>query len=167
MISNDVTHNDISRLNSNKKNWLLMDYINYYTVKGVKEFKELSKLINEYPHLPVTFLISVIGGDGSKQRGGIQTGYLSIEGLQYAREFLDCLGDFKIHFEHADQCKFLNAILFMHNTGNYDHDKMIQKISSNPTALVPCANTKQYIRVLQEIFNKSVHEKNIVLFLKR
>ena len=33
VISSDVTHNDISRLNSNKKNWLLMDYINYYTVK--------------------------------------------------------------------------------------------------------------------------------------
>ena len=124
-------------------------------------------MINEFPHLPIMFLIAVISGDGTKQRGSIQSGFLNIDGLFEARSFLNSLSDFKKYFEHCDSSRFLDAILYMHNTGNYDHDKMILKISANPSALIPCANTKQYIRVLQEIFNKGVHEKNIILFIKR
>ena len=167
IVSNAISHDDISRLNSNKKNWTLMDYINYYTVKGVKEFKDLSKLINEFPDLPVTFLVAIMSGDGTKQRKSILTGRLNAEGLPQAREKISYITDFAQYFEHSTNSRFLEAMLFICNTGLYDHKTMIGKLQRNPGALVPCANMKQYIRLLQDIYNKGTFERNIVLFTKR
>jgi len=167
VVSDQVNHDDISKLNSNKKNWKVMDYINYYTVKGVKEFKDLSKLINEYPDLPPTFLIGVLSGDGSKQRNNILNGQLVTEGLTYAREIIGYISDFTQYFEHSNNSRFLEAMLFIYNTGLYDHKVMISKLQRNPGALIPCANKKQYVRLLQDIYNKGTYERNIVLFTKR
>lgn len=167
VVSNEIHHDDISKLNSNKKNWTLMDYINYFTVKGVKEFKDLSKLINEFPDYPPTFLIAVASGDGSKQRQNILNGRLVMDGLAEARQIIGYIGDFAQHFDHCTGSRFLEAMLFICNTGLYDHNTMLTKLQRNPGALVPCANKKQYVKLLQEIYNKGTHEKNIVLFTKR
>lgn len=167
IVSNEVGHDDISTLNSNKKNWSLMDYINYYTVKKQPGFVDLSKLINEHPNYPVSFLIAIISGDGSKQRKGIMAGHLVTVGLRDAAELIGYIDDFGTYFDCHNNSRFLEAILYIYNTGLYDHDVMMNKLSKNPSALVPCANKKQYIKLLQEIYNKGTHEKNIVLFIKR
>lgn len=162
-----VSHDDIAKLNTNKKNWKLLDYINYFTIKGVKEFRELSKLINEFPDLPVTFLIAVINEDGSRQQRNIAQGVLDIGNLASAREIIRQVGDFPKYFDHSNSSRFLEAFVFIHKTGLYDHDFMLKKLESNPGILKACANKKGYIRLLQEVYNKGTHEKNIVLFTKR
>lgn len=167
VVSNEIHHDDISKLNSNKKNWALMDYINYFTVKGVKEFKELSRLINEFPDYPPSFLIAVVSGDGSKQRQNILNGHLEMDGLSEARTILGYIADFAKYFDCCNNSRFLEAVLFLCNTGLYDHEVMMSKLQKNPGALIPCANKKQYIKLLQDIYNKWTRDENIVLFTKR
>lgn len=167
VVGSDIAHDDIARLNTNKKNWKLMDYINYYTVKGIKEFKELSRFVNEYPQFPINFLIALLSSDGSRQRQQLLKGILDISNKDQAKIIIGYISDFYQFFDHAHSSRFLEAILFLCNTGLYNHDRMINKINHNPGALIPCANKKQYIRLLQEIYNKGAHEKNIVLFIKR
>ena len=167
VVGEDIHHDDIAKLNTNKKNWVLMDYINYYTVKGRPEFKELSKLINEYQDLPVTFITSLISDEGRRQSSDIVEGRLNIGNLRNARTVITYIEDFATHFEHAYNSRFLEAMLFITNTGLYNHETMMAKIERNPGALIPCANKKQYIKLLQDIYNKGTHEKNIALFIKR
>lgn len=167
VVGDDISHDDISRLNTNKKNWQLVDYINYYTVKGVKEFKELSRLINEYPHFPMTFLIAVLSADGTRQTPIVKKGILDIGNKDNARTIIGYISDFEQYFDHVTNSRFLEAMLFICNSGQYDHERMISKLQRNPGALVPCANKKQYIRLLQDIYNKGTQDRNIVLFIKR
>lgn len=167
VVSDSINHDDIAKLNSNKMNWKLMDYINYYTVKGIKEYKELSKLINEYPHLPLSFLIALLSDDGKRHSDDVLRGHLDITNLPEARETIKYIEGYVPYFAHAYNSRFLEAFLYICSTGLYNHEVMLAKLQRNPGALIPCANKKQYIKLLQEIFNKGTHEKNIALFTKR
>lgn len=167
IVDEAIDHSDIARLNTNKKNWQLMDYINYYTVKGVKQYKELARLINEFPNFPPSFIIAAIGDDGSRQRIAVMNGLLDTSNIAGAKEVFSCIKDFEAHFTHTYNSRFLEALLFLYNTGSYNHEVMVNKLQRYPGCLVACANKKQYIKLLQEVYNKGTHEKNIVLFLKR
>src|SRR5688572_7627006 len=44
-----LTKDDIAVLNTAQKNWTRLDFINFFAIEGVKEFKDISRLINKYP----------------------------------------------------------------------------------------------------------------------
>ena len=45
---------------------------------------------------------------------------------------------------------------------NYNHSQMIHKLSLNPSVLVDCANTSQYVLLLEDVYNyKSRNKTNL------
>lgn len=54
-----LTKTDITVLNTAQKNWTRIDFINFYAIEGVPEFKQLSKLINKYSHIKVSAIITL------------------------------------------------------------------------------------------------------------
>jgi hypothetical protein len=77
------------------------------------------------------------------------------------------LNDFKSVSALAYSSRFVEAFSFIVGHPEYDHQRMMRKVQINPGALQPRVSKKDYIMMLQNIFNYRVNEKNIVLFLKR
>src|SRR5690606_19532251 len=61
-----VQKEDIARLNSNKKNWQLMDYINYHTNEKREGFGVLSKFIACNPKMRPTTAIKLLSSTGRR-----------------------------------------------------------------------------------------------------
>jgi hypothetical protein len=85
IIGEGLTKDDMAILNTNQKNWTSGDFINFYTIEGLKDYKELSKLINKFEDLKVSMLISFAGDQGG---GGNQA--WTVQGHQY-KEGPPCL----------------------------------------------------------------------------
>lgn len=164
---NKVSQDDIASMNSNKKNWTLTDYINFYVNKGVPDFVKFNKLREKYPDMAVAMLMIICSAGGKRNGNLAREGELDISNIDNADTIMQQLGDYKQYTDQADSARFIEAFIFLNNSGQYDHERMMSKVAANPTAIVPCANKKQYIQLLQTIYNKGVHERNIVLFLKR
>lgn len=61
---------DMAILNTNQKNWSALDFINFYALEGMRDYKELSKLMNKYPGLKPSLLIRLASGSGRGIREG-------------------------------------------------------------------------------------------------
>jgi hypothetical protein len=70
IIADHLTKDDIAILNTAQKNWSRNDFINFYAIEGREKYKDLSKLINKYQKVPVSTLVSLACGRGTKIREG-------------------------------------------------------------------------------------------------
>lgn len=162
-----VTQNDIASLNSNKKNWGLMDYIHFYAEKGVREYEDAVEFCQEHPNLPANTLLSISTADGNLKRS-YQDGILDISRMDVALDTVHYLSAFIPYTQFATTAKFIRALAFIVRTGLYDHAHMLKKLESvGLGSLPPQPQSKGWIEALERIYNKHVREENIVIFLKR
>lgn len=64
-----LTQQDLAVLNTHQKNWSVMDFVNFYTLQGVPEYKKLSRLCNKYALIKPTAMLRMVGY-GNKVREG-------------------------------------------------------------------------------------------------
>lgn len=163
-----VNDGDIAGMNSNKRVWTMMDFINYYANKGYQAYIEFCKFCNKHNDLSPSLLIALCDKKGIRCTDNIRSGELDVSNMSLAETIIGNLKDFMEHRPQiAKQARFIEALLFIHNTGEYDHKRMLQKLSFAPTMLTPCVTKKQYIHVLQNLYNYKAREENIVQFAKR
>lgn len=164
----EITQDDIASMNSNKKNWAMPDYIHFYAAKGMPDYVTFQNFCKEQSHMPIGTLISLCSADGKRNTKKVHDGHLDISRISFAKDMIGFLKDFqRINESIATSSRFIEALALIAAHAEYDHQRLIGKVEMNPGALVPCANNKQYVQLLQSIYNKGVREQNIVMFLKR
>ena len=143
-IQDNINRGDISMLNSNQKNWNTMDYINYYTLEKASSFIQLSSLINNYPEMTISALLSLSNSEGRRDLKDLKRGILDVSEIDHAREISDiCRGlnkDFRCDF--VFDSRFPLALSKAVCTENFSIDILIQKISANPRAFVRVASIR-------------------------
>lgn len=85
-IQEAINRGDISMLNSNQKNWTGMDYINFFTREKVSAFLQLSSLINHYPEMAISALLSLSNSEGRRDIVELKSGRLDVENIEHAKE---------------------------------------------------------------------------------
>lgn len=85
VISDRLTTQDISILNTSKKLWKLTDYLNFYMISGKEEYKKLSKFLNQNPEIPLTTAIGMLSDD-SKPLPSFKEGNFWVTTLNEATE---------------------------------------------------------------------------------
>lgn len=151
VIDNNIGKSDISLLNKTKKNWGLMDYINYYTIEKRPGYDALSAMISKYPECPVNIMLKLIALDGKNSEW--KEGYVDIMRKDEAEQILGYAKWFSNYLKFAMQGKFLIALQILVRSGQYDHDKMMMRVEEQPRSLVACITITQYVEMLEEIYN--------------
>jgi disulfide oxidoreductase YuzD len=160
IVSGNIKKEDISRINSNSKNWAPMDYINYYTVEGRKEYIEISRLINQYPGFSVSAVLALASGwtSGSKE---FKNGYINISNIHQAREILDLANTLRNKmYDFATQRNLTNALKICFDNTEFDKVELMAQIEKQPRSFVPCVNTRQYLEMIEELYNYHKHSHN-------
>jgi hypothetical protein len=151
IIDNNIGKIDISLLNKTKKNWGLMDYINFYTIEKKPGYDELSALISKHPDCPVNIMLRLVAIDGFNKEW--KEGYVDVSNSKQAEEILQYAAWFSNYLKFAMQGKFLLALNILVRSGNYDHNKMMMRVEEQPRSLVACITVTQYVEMLEEIYN--------------
>lgn len=162
-----ISHNDIGGMNSNKKNWQMMDYINYYAKKGNRNYVAFLELCDKHKDYKPSMLQTLCSKDGTRRSNDVKEGLFDISNIDHAEIIISYLEDFKKYTLLAANSRFIEAVRLIATHPEYNHERMMGKVQQNPTAILPCANNKQYVQMLQAMYNKHVREDNIVIFLKR
>src|SRR5690606_14115703 len=76
-----ISKEDIAMLNSNKKNWALLDYIKFHTEEGVTGFDVLSEFIQRNPEMRATTAIKLLSSTGRRITSEIRAGKIDVENL--------------------------------------------------------------------------------------
>jgi hypothetical protein len=154
-----VTKKDLSDLNSVKKNWSTMDYINYWSVEKAAGFDQLSRFLSVYPNLPPSTAMMLLSSDGSRDVQSLKDGVVDVSNLENATAIAEIIKKFRNIIDFAYDRNFILAINNVVKTGRYEQDVMDKRLVGQSRSLVKCATVKQYIELLEEIYNKGSHNK--------
>ena len=151
----DMNVSDIGLFNSVQKSWSYRDILNHYCVEGSKDYLELYAFTKKYPY-PITTLIILLTGENTKQilkdfRKGefvISQSLLGVEAiLLKIREYKEF--DDKI-FRHKT---FVLTYFDLLTHPDFDHETMVHKVSVVPDRFIKQGTQKEYLRMLEDIYN--------------
>lgn len=115
---------EAQRLNINTSNWTLINWLNFYCKKGIKdyivykEFKKKYKFENEQ----CCQLLS-----GGYSRSSFVGGVFKVRNYNKAVKFAEMIWQIKPHFKHITERMFVRAILDCFNNKKYSHYQFLKK----------------------------------------
>jgi hypothetical protein len=161
MIDNTITKADIAMMNSNRKGWLIKDYIYFHAKEGNKHFEALDKLLEDYPKLTVMSAVRLMDEkisafyEGGSLTNGLRAGTINTTNLALAKIILSLaqkLRDKQV--EYAFNGYFLldikNAIIQSGKLGQQAAD-MIDKQSAQFPKMEGHFTGQQQLRRLKDI----------------
>ncbi|WP_432714390.1 ParB/Srx family N-terminal domain-containing protein [Pedobacter sp.] len=154
-----VSKKDLSDLNSVKKNWSTMDYINYWAIEKAPGFDVLSKFLSEHSKLPPSTALMLLSLEGKRDMSALKSGSVDVLNINEATEVAGVLKKFRNIIDWAYDRNFVLAIYKLIKTGKYDPAVMEKKLETQSRSLVKCINVKQYVELLEEIYNRGSHNK--------
>lgn len=162
-VKGEVNREDISVLNSNQKNWTVMDYINHYTVEKRDAFVQISGLINKHPRISVSALLALANSEGKRVTEQIRRGYLDVLNIGQAKDicFLcESLSE-KYQKDFPLDSKFPLALSRAMALEGFNIDTLLKKIEESPRDFVPCHTVRQYLEMIEEIYNRGLSKNRI------
>lgn len=161
----DVRRDDISKINSNQKNWTQMDYINYYTIEGKKAYVQLSGLINHYSRISRSALIALSHPYLKRSIEEIKTGFLDVDNIDFAHEV--CKVVMQLHeaylYEFVLDSRFPIALGMAMKNKDFSMEYMLEKIAASPRTFVPCHSITEYRAMMQDVYNFQLSKNKIKL----
>lgn len=164
-IVGDVRRDDISKINSNQKNWTQMDYINYYTIEGKKAYLQLSGLINHFSKISRSALIALAHPYLKRSTEEIKNGLLDVDNIDFAHEV--CKIVMYLHdqylYEFVLDSRFPIALGMAMKNENFVLDNLLEKIAASPRSFVPCHSIKDYRAMMEDVYNFQLSKNKIKL----
>lgn len=153
IVDDKVTKHDIAAINSNAKNWSVLDYINYWTIEKKPGFDKLSVFLSEHPLIPPSSALVMLACDGKRDLKALKEGIVDTSAYTEACEIAEILKYYRNKVEFAYDRNFILAVISAYKTPGYDHEIMKGKVENQTRSLVKCINRKQYTEMLEEIYN--------------
>lgn len=162
IIDEGITKGDIATINSNAKNWSVTDYVNYWTIEKREGFDKLSAFLSEHPAIPASTALSMMSVDGSRNTKALKDGIVDTSNYDRATYIAGILKEYRNLIDHAYERNFIMAVTNVVTNPDYDHAQMRSQLEFQSRSLVRCINTRQYVELLEEIYNRN--KKNRVKF---
>mgnify|MGYP003656433990 FL=1 len=170
IIAKDYSLKEVHSLNLNQKNWTSKDYMQGYAGIGVIPYIKLSKFykINSDFGLQVCIAMcsNISGGRSAnlsqKYRVGkkptnlkevFEEGTWKGKDFELAQDYADKIRNIKKYYAGYNRSTFVGTMIGMINNKNFIYNQFIQKLKTQPTALVDCAKREQYKILIEDIYN--------------
>jgi hypothetical protein len=150
-------------------NWSKIDYLDGYVNMGLEPYIQFKKFMQDFKELNFSNLLRIASGvlsNKSKRQEGrkvvqkfFESGDLVINDLSKSYVVAQMIMDYKPYFDKYNDNSFCLSLMNIFEHPNYDHKKMLHKLSIQPSALIQCKTQEQYKIKLEEIFNYKTSNK--------
>jgi len=143
---------EIQKLNTHMKNWNVDDYLKCYCGQGIEDYIRYKEFRAKYGFGHQETLAFLMGSTSNFSKI-FNDGNLKIKSLEEAEIAAQKVSQFAEFYKGYRRKSFVFAVLSLLKHPEYDHSEMLKKISMQQRMMVRCANTEQYLTLLEEIFN--------------
>lgn len=155
--------NEVRILNSDGKNWGKRDFINSFADEGNSEYVIIRDFMKKFPdfsaHIIEYILRLSAANDHDEGRAknafsAMRRGIFKIRDIERSNKIANMLLAYKqFHPNIYKRSTFVVAIIRLDRDPQFDNDEIVRKIQLNPRAFVPCVNSDEFIRMLEDIIN--------------
>jgi hypothetical protein len=156
--------NEVQILNQNSKTWNSDDYMEGYCKLGYREYlkyKEFKELY-DFGHSECQMLLTGVQQGSGKRASNATTffsGQFKINNYNNACSISDKILLISPYYEGIKRKSFILAMVQLLKNPKFEFTEFLQKLKSQPTALMDCTNNSQYISLIEEIYNYRRRDK--------
>lgn len=158
----------VSLVNAVQLKWTVDNYINFFADRGEKQYRWIRELHEQYKVSNSSLIVFFTGGIGSGSLRNMREGKLQVfnnsEEEQYLLALLEGYMDLKHSFDKevwVDQ-DFIKALRIIFQQFNSEQVK--GAVARYGKIIIKQDHDKDYLRVFEDVFNKSKHDKNRIRF---
>ena len=141
-------------LNTNTKNWSLLDWETYYCNRNNKNYLTYRNFRKEYRLGSEANMLLLEGSyDFRKSRRRFTEGEFQVLDLQEAINLVNKLISIGQYFKHYKDGMFIRAMATCFGNEDYNHNKFLKKLSYQGNTLIKCVDKKSYLRLIEDIYN--------------
>jgi hypothetical protein len=170
IVINGYGINQVSRLNSNMKNWTKKDYLNMYVVDDRKPYVEFKKFMDSFPAFGIQScerILTFKGGNTASFRNekngkkstnlrmkDFEEGKLVLPNVELSYKYARMISDFEPYYKDYTRGTFVSCMIpLLKNSKVYNHKEMIYKLTVAPIRLTNCTTVSAYRLLLEDIYN--------------
>ena len=145
---------EVHRLNNNTKNWTATEYMNGYAKLGYPDYiqyKEFKRLYN-FGHNETMALLQNTSSRSNTFKD-FREGLFVIKSYKEAVRNAEKILIVKQYYDGYKRRSFVFAMMQLFNNDEYNHAEFLHKLSFQSVKLVDCTNVKQYISLIEDIYN--------------
>jgi hypothetical protein len=153
--------NEVQILNQNSKTWNADDYLaGYCNLKNenyliYKEFKQRY----QFGHNECMSMLTGVNTGSGPMFEDYKNGNFKVTHLLMAEKEAQQIWQLKNIYDGFKRRAFVYAMLSLFDKPQFDFSEFLQKLKKQPSALKDCVDIKQYISLIEEIYNYRRHEK--------
>lgn len=166
-VTEELGEAEIASLNVAQKNWTGTDYLHYWTAKGKADYQTLSDFRKHHPSISFSNARMMVSGTSNNRADELRTGHFKAANINKAEKVAVLIERIaqEADYKHAHDTRFVAAVYHcVDRVEEFSTIRFMSKILLNPRALKPCVTHKQYLELLQEIYNYKTSETYRVRF---
>lgn len=151
--------NEVQVLNQNSKNWQGDDYMNGYAELGLKDYMLYREFKNKYKlgHAETRGLLA--GYENGDAFNAFKNGTFKIKDYNSACIKAEKIQMIKNYYDGYNRRAFVFAMNALFKNKNFEFTEFLRKLKMQPSALVDCTSSSQYILLIEEIYNYKRRDK--------
>jgi uncharacterized protein YneF (UPF0154 family) len=155
VIVNGTGLREVIKSNQGASNWKIKDHIPSQIALGNKSFILLDKLMREFPELTISICqMMLTQSTKNPSREDVENGMWKIGDYNLAVLWSQNLVSLKPYFKKGyKNTIFVRAMIDLLNKPNFNFQEFHHKVTLRPTMLQRCGTIKQYIEMVEEIYN--------------
>lgn len=156
--------NNVQTLNSLSRNWTPIDYARCYAETGNQNYMYYLEFKQKYgfTHSIISMYLTLIPHRPNCNM--FNEGKFTVKDTNESSRLLDQLLDIKKYYKDATDSLFAEAFMKVQMNDNYDHERMVYKVSISLGKIEKYARTEDTIRMLEKIYNHRLPDNQKVRF---
>lgn len=162
VIEQKATVDSIRLLNTNAKNWSIIDHLKYHVKKGNQDYILLDRFMKNFPHLrPTECMMLVKNSNSSAERGTFESGQFKVSDMKVAYKWGHDIMKLQYLFEGYNKSIFVRAMIKVLQKPQFDFDEFLHKVNLRKSMIHMCGTVDQYVEMIEQIYNykRKVDEK--------
>jgi hypothetical protein len=149
------------RRNQNARTWKPGDFLKGYCDTGNPDYLMFKKFQERYKftHGESLTLLTGSSTDSRENTHLFQQGKFKVKSYGDACRMADQLEAIGAYYPNYRRRSFVQAMITLFNDPRFNFDTFMRKLSIQPKALVDCVNSKDYIELIEDIFNYKNRDK--------
>ena len=154
-INNNYSINEMQRLNAINKNWIPIDYLNTGVELNNQNYIDYKRFKKKYGFSHDINLTLLTDNSTNNNLHKFKEGIFKVKNYELACEYADLIYLISPYYKEFKRRRFISAILFLlkHKQDVFSMQEFIKKLKSRPNSLQNCISMRQYLELIEEIYN--------------
>lgn len=164
LIKNDISIQQIAKMNSRGQKWTINDFLNCYSRLGIQDYVTLGEISREFK-ISISTISGLLMKDNVKVKckEEFESGEFKANHVESTKELLTLTDELFGQYRFSKDRYLIGALQAIIKAGKCDLDVLRDKIKQNPMGMDKLGDLKNYIYNIERVYNYKNRDRQTII----